>query len=454
MAFHKSAQRVALVWLRKRASTVNEWLEMFAAKGRKSPVNMIELEAVLDTLPGFDLKQGSWAPEFMVGIFEYDDISAILKGMWTKLSGRQPLPNGRNNTYKVHEFDYDDRLRSPAELKGQLQAFRAQWKRLVTVVSAPPSNPKSGVVYSTEPELEKVKGIGGGTEWAVTAKLWYGLDGWVLTTPAGKTAMTTPIVGRGSKAAPEDLRAITNKKFLKRLYMALYSGKLYQVAKAVLAGEAVNIKMDGDKVQVVKVIQEASPAVLKVLKEITDKTIRQVAQSFLKNYLDLAQEWEQQPNAPSAYQFFRSRKYLMGDSYEALSRMLVEELGGYHLRPNYKAIAQAEADKNAERLRADFLSKNGFKLGAIVNTKQKKSNVPLTGAKVLSTGAHLFEGDTLFTFDDGSSFQVRNKTVIKQSPQGRTFAQYPTTFHKVILPDGKPMSSPSEARMVTVFAES
>jgi hypothetical protein len=69
----------------------------------------------------------------------------------------------------------------------------------------------------------------------------------------------------------------------------------------------------------------------------------------------------------------------------------------------------------------------------------------------MNSGAD-YGGEIAFTFKDGSSFVVRNKTVFKFSQLGTPFEQYPTTFHKVILPNGKSMSQPSEKRMVEVFA--
>jgi len=55
-------------------------------------------------------------------------------------------------------------------------------------------------------------------------------------------------------------------------------------------------------------------------------------------------------------------------------------------------------------------------------------------------------------FKDGSSFRLRNEVVFVVNHYGTEFNRFPTTFHDVTLPGGKPMSSPSEERMHTVFA--
>jgi hypothetical protein len=114
----------------------------------------------------------------------------------------------------------------------------------------------------------------------------------------------------------------------------------------------------------------------------------------------------------------------------------------------YTNTYRAAAQRNAKQIRDGFVSKNSDRISRIV---QSKGN--LKGAKVLSmnSGAD-YGGEIRFDFFDGSSFVVRNKTVAKVSQLGKWFYQYPTTFHRVIMPDGTSMKKPSEKRMNEVFA--
>ncbi len=114
----------------------------------------------------------------------------------------------------------------------------------------------------------------------------------------------------------------------------------------------------------------------------------------------------------------------------------------------YTNTYRAAAQRHAKQIRDAFVSKNTDRISRIV---QRKGN--LKGAKVLSmnSGAD-YGGEIRFDFFDGSSFVVRNKTVEKLSQLGKWFYQYPTTFHRVILPDGTSMKKPSEKRMNEVFA--
>lgn len=110
----------------------------------------------------------------------------------------------------------------------------------------------------------------------------------------------------------------------------------------------------------------------------------------------------------------------------------------------------AQAKTIADDMQASFVYKNSAKLQSILLAK----NVGLThDPKVLNSRSHhgVFEGDIRIDFGDSSGFTVRNKVVWKQSVNGLVFNQFPTTFHDVRMPDGKPMSAPSEERMNSVF---
>ena len=124
-----------------------------------------------------------------------------------------------------------------------------------------------------------------------------------------------------------------------------------------------------------------------------------------------------------------------------------------NLVPDYKGILRKVADKNADFVQRVYLYKNVSKLAVIIERKNNLAGNPEILTAGIMPGGQGFHGEVRFNFTDGSSFVVRNKVVYKTSFHGRNFAQYPTTFHHVTMPDGKAMSQPSEERMNEVFAK-
>jgi hypothetical protein len=119
---------------------------------------------------------------------------------------------------------------------------------------------------------------------------------------------------------------------------------------------------------------------------------------------------------------------------------------------NYKKICIDKGIEAADFMQKQFVIKNAQKLASIMDAKKAKlaSAPEVLYARVAQRGT--FEGDMRLTFVDGSHFEVRNQVVFKVNSYGTFFMQYPTTFHNVVMPNGKPMGQPSEERMNTVFA--
>jgi hypothetical protein len=116
----------------------------------------------------------------------------------------------------------------------------------------------------------------------------------------------------------------------------------------------------------------------------------------------------------------------------------------------WEKYVQKEADNAGDFMQQEFLFKNAKKLAKIVELKNNLLDCKIIGrAHVMQQG---IGGEIAFTFTDGSKFIVRNSVKDNRSSAGKWFSQYPTTFHNVIMPDGKPMGSPSEQRMIEVFA--
>lgn len=116
----------------------------------------------------------------------------------------------------------------------------------------------------------------------------------------------------------------------------------------------------------------------------------------------------------------------------------------------YPAKESAAARKTIEET---FLHKNALKLSSLLDVKGNLTAITvLPDVPVrLHEGAGTLTSEMEVTFADGSRFNVRNKVIINTSSAGRSFYQYPTTFHDVKLADGTKLEAPSEEKMVKVF---
>ena len=134
---------------------------------------------------------------------------------------------------------------------------------------------------------------------------------------------------------------------------------------------------------------------------------------------------------------------LVGDKWDS-------KTGSYTvLKPDYKAILQENAKRDAKFAQNQFLYKNVMKLVHIIEKKGYFTHEILNGS--LSEGG--FWGEIKFIFADRSNFIVRNKVVGKYSQYGTGFLQFPTTFHNVVMPNGEILpGQPSEQTMNEVFS--
>jgi hypothetical protein len=118
--------------------------------------------------------------------------------------------------------------------------------------------------------------------------------------------------------------------------------------------------------------------------------------------------------------------------------------------PGWEKYVQKQADEAGDFMQQEFLYKNARKLAKIVELKNNLQDCKIIGrAHVMQQG---IGGEIAFTFTDGSKFVVRNSVKDNRSSAGKWFSQFPTTFHNVVMPDGKSMPTPSEQRMIEVFA--
>lgn len=112
-----------------------------------------------------------------------------------------------------------------------------------------------------------------------------------------------------------------------------------------------------------------------------------------------------------------------------------------------------EAKRQRRQIEEGFLHKNALKMSALIDAKGNLTSIdslPTAPVKLHGSSGTL-TAELNVKFADGSSFMVRNKVIINRSHTGKSFYQFPTTFHDVVLPDGKTLEAPSEEKMLKVF---
>ena len=114
----------------------------------------------------------------------------------------------------------------------------------------------------------------------------------------------------------------------------------------------------------------------------------------------------------------------------------------YSLKSDYKSIIDKMAKQSAKDAVEGFVLKMKNKLSVIVGSRG--IGVDVSGNSNRNTIS--------FEFEDSSKFTVQNSIVLSYSVYGKPFYRYPTTFHNVILPGGKKLNSPSEAKIKKEFA--
>ena len=121
------------------------------------------------------------------------------------------------------------------------------------------------------------------------------------------------------------------------------------------------------------------------------------------------------------------------------------------LTNDWKDYIKKMAQEAADNIIDGFIYKNTGKIAYVIYKKNNMKSVKLDNVRI---GQGKVECDLHFEFKDGSRFTATSSVVQASSKHGKWFYRYPTTFHNVILPGDKKMSSPSEQKMEEVFAVS
>jgi len=176
---------------------------------------------------------------------------------------------------------------------------------------------------------------------------------------------------------------------------------------------------------------------------------KELEENFEDHYNRLIKQYQadaKRKGSTSTYDLYKSR-----DDYhlnKILSNFLDSEYGPnghyvYSVKKDYKSIVDKMAKQSAKDAVESFVLKMKMKLSVIVGSRG--IGVDVSGNSNRNTIS--------FEFEDKSRFTVQNSIVLSYSVYGKPFYRYPTTFHNVILPDGKKLSSPSEAKIKKEFAK-
>jgi len=190
-----------------------------------------------------------------------------------------------------------------------------------------------------------------------------------------------------------------------------------------------------------------------VLKDLVDDNYRNMVGRDTERYLNWAKRYvEERDGTDWPRDFFEGRsdaayvvRHLVEFPVSVVHGMPFEVSLKSGVESKAKAMAEDAADELVER----FLIKNEAKLGSVVGAKGDPSDAKVLFGRLEPFG---FGGEIRFDFDDGTSFVVRNKAVMKWSGR-KVFYQFPTTFHSVVFPDGKKKSMVPEKAMNEVWAK-
>jgi len=364
-------------------------------------------------------------------------VKAILKP-WGKDSELTWISNPRYNygavgkdkkvwTFKFETVDAADRAR---------RTLREQ----VEIVGAKPTDGTPGQLMMTAP----IQSLGSAFD---VKSVWLRDAGWVLTSPSGQsTTVAVPLKRTGfPEEGPLNIAALWT--FLYKHGADKDAAGWIAEAKPDVIAEATATKAERQRIEQAR---SALPEIAKIFRDVTDRQYQAVIAFIEAMILRAVQEVQRVEQEGKRVDL--SKIPAAGYAVRLMTQERDPKTGRYLWTPkdDYLKRAHAEAVQAADDAREDFVHKNTARISEL---SRRKGSIP-TAKIEKSTGGGRgdYGGEILFTFDDGSSFVLRNKTIWKRSPLGTVFAQFPTTFHDVKLPDGKAMASPSEARMLDVFA--
>jgi len=296
-------------------------------------------------------------------------------------------------------------------------------------------------------------------------QMWLGVAGWRVTAPDGASDYVHGPFHGNYRDTPAGFAKGPVFENLVGFWTFLYKHGAKADAKAALdaAGSDVLEQANMTKAQRDRVAAQRMflPEIQKLWNDLTQSRFESVVKYLTLVYIHNANDFIEKQFEP-----YSKRPTMTGQIIDMVEKHKVrwsEEWSGkheeynklndtYYMKADYKAIAERHARLDAEEARRQFVFKNTERISNLARRKGQKFDVIVIDEN--DEGVAGYGGNVIFTFEDGSSFVLRNKTIWKYAPvSGRLFAQYPTTFHDVKMPGGKKMPTPhSEERMLSIFA--
>jgi len=402
-----------------------KFLQRLAKRGKGS----VDMDVAADTLRliGFDVQTTFVA----LDLGKYSDGDAVVSVMlkdWGQRHGLRHISGPRYGDPKEWVFRF--------EPQSDPKAAARELEGLVVTVATAPTDPELGTLYITS--------LRSAVHELFAKNIWLGDAGWTLTAPSGKmTTISSPVSRRGIP--------IPGSLNLAPFWTFLYKNGAAEAAKAYLdtqSREEVE-ELTASKAERERISRRRSslPEIKALFVAITEERYDEVVEWLRSQYVGTVEttlriQKERGRLDHRTWANLQGAHDLMKQEYDHNNQL------HWVVKPNYQELALTKAKLGASAAREAFVDKNTFRISEI---SRLKGMVP--DAEILSVEpGPTFNSRMRFSFSDGSSFELRNKTVWKTSPLGVFFAQFPTTFHDVVLPDGKRMSQPSEARMIDVFA--
>lgn len=241
-------------------------------------------------------------------------------------------------------------------------------------------------------------------------------------------------------------------KLMKEL-MPLHTAQK-ELKPMIVAKKAADVKKATDKVvrQDMLMSHEDVKKVRKVLVDITQKLRDETLASNYNYLLSVVKRHMDQydPADPKTSNYGRNARNpfvrsIMNKALEPAKHREPEKL-----KDDWKDAIKEEAKKMTDEVLDQFVNKQTAKLAEILVKKDSLKTIEMKNAHA---GTGVVQGLLTLTFDDDSSFNVNNKLVWSISKLGKQFYRFPTTFHNVVMADGKKLTGKaSENRMKDEFA--
>jgi len=233
-----------------------------------------------------------------------------------------------------------------------------------------------------------------------------------------------------------DAMTLLKTKIVKRVV-----GQAQEVKKQYIAGLMTH-----------EAIKKVHDLLIQVTQQLHEVYLAAIVGRYTKYVESFIPEFEKNPEYrtnPDTYglmkKFFRD-----AEAMDVVGRLMTRQEYNkpMHLDPDWQNKIKKSAEQIAKDVQERFVSKNTEKLASIISKKDNMKDAVIINSFARWDG---ITGTLKLTFADGSLFIVDNTVVLSRSIYGKEFYRFPTTFHNVMMPDGKPMGRPSEERMNSVF---